>query len=1074
MTMNKSKKRVPFLDKPTHLPIHIVSSSSSSSSSSVPSNSNTFAGSDLATKHLYMASPSPHAHQGFNPFDSYSQKYLQNHPFPSNHQHLTPKPEERSNFSKKKSRSKSESHGDAKDDRDKKDKDKKDKTPYHHRRSSINQTPSTIESLFQQERQLREIVDDRMVLEEWLFKRSSSLQLVWKKRWCVLRNDCLYYYSSNTDTKPLGVLHLADFSILTTGADLSRKSKHAFRLSAAESIPHESRHHLFHTETASSLDAWVEAIQTHIDHAQSTLTLPTLGPLDIGLGGPQYSQSSGVNGYHPYAQHPTGDKSIIDKVLDRLQLLADEHEIDPTLSDMNDPSTLIMPAQEHPSHTLYPFTKSHQGICVDDSLDGWPVSPSHLSKTSQGIKSSLDSVREYVATTTVRMPTGIRTPPPASTLSIPSRPKIKHAETNSNSSSYTDVSHSNYSSYSDASYGRLKQRMAMQAFEAKSGFGSSSPLIQAFGIPSTSSSMNSYLPLSPDIHPQRHFHSSHQHDYHHSQGLSIPASVNLTEGIVQGSSGSTLRLDNRKDRHQKSDPIPGANGLRTSESSHRALKKKQSMPAIASTPGSSSGAVSLPSKDDKDTKKSRKLWSGFGGSSSSSSPPSQMLISESLATGHPSSTSPPIVPRITSGLSRSIDINSPWFKDLILISSPPKPSSIHTAASAPTSTSSTKKNSSRGFTSKSMVSLSKSSAPLDHAMPPPPPHSHFDKYRDSVNLNRARSPSISVLESCPHHSYQPLIPSNSNANMSQSPKLLSFNRHHHHQGLEQFTSDPIPSVGHLLTGFSNDEDLLSTQRTAATSSAGSRHCKSGPIPTSTTAPLSPRLPAWTRFGDKSQAAHKNPKWYVEPEVQMPLSEEQKTGPPYHAHDLGYQDNQSMEYIAGVSRHILAPIELAQAMEQEEEEARRSKQSREKQGTDGLVRESDAPPPVPLRRDLTMRQPPALETSSLDTTFKKQEAAGESQSPEAIIETSPANAILLSVIAATAAPVGPQPLQDKVSVVSKAGLMPQESRRFSVSITAVSAMAHAQVLETRSQASPPPVIPRRSPHRGPLSPILKDV
>lgn len=196
---NKSKKRLPFLDKPAHLPIHIVSSSfSSSSSSSVPSLSDTSSASDLAPKHIYMAAPVLHAHHRYNPFDGYSLKYQQTHPLSPSHQHSTPKPDERSKFSKKKSRSKSESHGDAKEnDRDKKDKDKKDKTPYHHHRSSSNQTPSTIESLFQQERQLREIVDERMVLEEWLFKRSSSLQLVWKRRWCVLRDDCLYYYNSN-------------------------------------------------------------------------------------------------------------------------------------------------------------------------------------------------------------------------------------------------------------------------------------------------------------------------------------------------------------------------------------------------------------------------------------------------------------------------------------------------------------------------------------------------------------------------------------------------------------------------------------------------------------------------------------------------------------------------------------------------------------------------------------------------------------------------------------------------------------------------------------------------------------
>ncbi|KAG0335359.1 hypothetical protein BG000_007569, partial [Podila horticola] len=655
-----------------------------------------------------------------------------------------------------------------------------------------------------------------------------------------------------TYTKPLGVLHLADFSILATGADLSRKSKHAFRLSAAESIPHESRHHIFHTETASSLDAWVEAIQTHLDHAQSTLTLPTLGPLDIGLGGPQYSQRSGDNGHHLYAQHPTGDQSIIDKVLDRLQHLGDEHEIDPTLSDMNDPSTLIMPAQEHPSHTLYPFA------------------------------------------------------------------------------SYTDVSHSNYSSYSDASYGGLKQRMTMQSIEAKSGFGTST-MSNASAI-STSSIDSSTGDMSV---------------------------INLTEGMEQGSSGSsTLRSDNRKNRHQKSDPIPSANDLRISESNHRTLKTKQSMPAI-SPPGSASGAAIVPSKDGKDIKKSRKLWSGFGGSSTSSSSPSQMLISEPLAIGRPSSTLPPTDPRTTPGLSRSIDTNNPWFKDLILISSPPKPSSIHSAASVAISTSSSKKTSSRGFTSKSMVSLSKSSTPLDHALPPPPSHSHLHEYRDSMSLNRARSPSFSILESSQRHSYQTLV--SANANTPLSPKLPSFNRQHH-QGPEQFTSDPIPSVGDLLTGFANDEDLVRAQLTTA-SSTGSRQYKSSPIPTiPITAPLSPRLPAWTRFGDKSQAAHKNTKWSVDSEVLMPLNDEQRTKSLYPAQDLGQQHSQSMEYIAGVSRHILAPVELAQAMEQEEEEARKLKQSREKQG-EGLASESSSPPPLPLRRGLTMRQSTVLEPSS---------------------------------------------------------------------------------------------------------------
>ncbi|KAG0029335.1 hypothetical protein BGZ82_008021 [Podila clonocystis] len=615
-----------------------------------------------------------------------------------------------------------------------------------------------------------------------------------------------------------------------------------------------------------------------------------------------------------------------------------------------------MPAQEHPSHTLHPFTRSRQGICADDSLDVTFRSArasSHNATSARLISSRTITVKDSLFTTV--------------------------------------------SSTGDMSV------------------------------------------------------------------------INLTEGAVQRSSGSsTLRSDNRMDRHQKSDPIPSANDFRANESSHHALKKKQSMPAITSTSGSGSGATSVPSKDGKDIKKTRKLWSGFGGSSSSSSSPSQTLISEPLAIGHPSSASPPD-PRATPGLSRSIDTNNPWFKDLILISSPPKPSSIHSATSIPTSTSSSKKVSSRGFTSKSMVSLSKSSTPLDLVLPPPPSHSHLQEFRDSVSLNRARSPSISILESSPRHS---IVPTNVNASAitPQSPKLLSFSRQHH-QGLEPFMSDPIPSVGDLLTGFSNDEDSLKEQL-PTTSLTGSRRCKSGPIPTPTaTAPLSPRLPAWTRFGDKSQA-QKYSNWCVDPEVQTLLHDDVRGRSSYHAQDFGQQHSPSMKYIAGVSRHILAPVELAQAMEQEEEEARRLKQSREKQGEGRVVSEQDAPPPLPLRRGLTMRQSPASEPSSLDIASKKQEAGDKNPAPEAITVDSPADEILLSAISAKVS-VDP-PLQVKASVVSMPGLMPQEPRRLSVSITAVSTVAHAQVLKTSSQSSPPPTIPRRSPHRGPLSPILKDL
>ncbi|KAI7821900.1 hypothetical protein BC939DRAFT_478087 [Gamsiella multidivaricata] len=292
--------------------------------------------------------------------------------------------------------------------------------------------------------------DERIMLEEWLQKRSSSLQLVWKRRWCVLRDDRLYYYRTNTDTKPLGVLHLADYSILTSGPEVSRKSKYAFRLSSSESIPHEHQHHMFHAETPQALDLWLDAIQAHINHALAHLegTYSLLDQNQEGQGSGSVKGGRGSRRSRDNSLQSAGnEQSIIDKVLDRLQLE------DPTLSDMNDPSTLIMPAHEHPTSSpslsyQHPTQKSFKELqfSLDDNLDGWApsASPTLNGSSSHGAstKPSLDSLPSQQ-----RSPIVIRGVHPHRTLNYSGG-----SLTQSPTSSYTDQ-HSNYSSYTEFSLG---------------------------------------------------------------------------------------------------------------------------------------------------------------------------------------------------------------------------------------------------------------------------------------------------------------------------------------------------------------------------------------------------------------------------------------------------------------------------------------------------------------------------------------------------------------------------------------------------------------------------------------------
>ncbi|KAF9575171.1 hypothetical protein EC968_004107 [Mortierella alpina] len=138
--------------------------------------------------------------------------------------------------------------------------------------------------------------------------------------------------SPGTDSKPLGILHLAEYSVLTSGPEVSRKSKLAFRLSSPEPIPHQHQHHLFYTETPQSLQRWLSALQFHIAHAVAvafSLPSPSTG---FGLQSRDQRQRHRLG-----AGAPVGEQSIIDKVLDRL------HLEDPTVANANDPTVLNLP-----------------------------------------------------------------------------------------------------------------------------------------------------------------------------------------------------------------------------------------------------------------------------------------------------------------------------------------------------------------------------------------------------------------------------------------------------------------------------------------------------------------------------------------------------------------------------------------------------------------------------------------------------------------------------------------------------------------------------------------------------------
>lgn len=316
----------------------------------------------------------------------------------------------------------------------------------------------------------------------------------------ALTHTSLFSFDHQTDIKPLGVLHLADFSILASGPDLSKKSKFAFRLSSSESVPNEHRHHLFLAETPQAFERWLEAIQGHISHALTHLESLDLGILDHG-----YQSSKERYGQHGPFGSTEPEQSTIDKVLDRLQLE------DPTLSYMNDLSTLIMPAHDNASSSQCPTQKplGKSRLDPDDDFHDWSSSTKTITTT---LSSTLYNSNSSNNTNTDADHVHYRQQHPSNTgttKSIVIRGGVGHVPNNnstsgsygqSTASSFTEA-HSNYSSSTEISFGGhsggsgSKNNNNRGSFHTLDLQGRSG--VQSRGYHSASSSIAGYSPQYP-------------------------------------------------------------------------------------------------------------------------------------------------------------------------------------------------------------------------------------------------------------------------------------------------------------------------------------------------------------------------------------------------------------------------------------------------------------------------------------------------------------------------------------------------------------------------------------------------
>ncbi|KAF9586360.1 hypothetical protein BGW38_006421, partial [Lunasporangiospora selenospora] len=584
------------------------------------------------------------------------------------------------------------------------------------------------------------------------------------------------------DSKPLGILHLVDYSILTSGPDVSKKSKFVFRLSAAEPIPHENQHHHFYSDSEQALQLWLLTLQAHIDHAQS------IDLMDLGLGRASdiargtsrdtprtspyldgmYTSAGSLHRRVPLGSRreepATGERSIIDKVLDRLQL------DDPTLSDMNDPSTLLLPAQEHSSiHENHYHHHHHQYSSSSSYLT--PALPRLARQAARPLPSSADNDVDGVSSLSMILDTGAGTHSDVGSLDTLPSSRLPHfplqhpkfsmdslrdtreaggnesrirsgSFTHSTSSSWTDPP-SNLSSYSDRHahalyarrYGSSKPSMdlgCMSNGTSAANSPMSSPRLSTVGgmgqIATPSSPRAGFYrvetALSPAIRRLDGNASS-------SSISSIDSSVaeNLDVHIPHFSSSDTTIHDNSHARQTQVEHEPGkikgslasaagaATGLRIPKKSSL-LKLSSKMSWLDSDPSSSQHDKGHDTTDSK----SKKI----------PVTPATLLSVNKPSKGNSGAR------RTTS---HTLDTSSPMFKALVLISSPSK------KLNHPSKQDIAHQQHGRGVLSKSMTSLSKGSAgssTLETEFPMPMsampfPHVHSSMDRSDVHKDHSSS-----------------------------------------------------------------------------------------------------------------------------------------------------------------------------------------------------------------------------------------------------------------------------------------------------------------------------------------------
>ncbi|CAH1393998.1 unnamed protein product [Nezara viridula] len=118
-------------------------------------------------------------------------------------------------------------------------------------KSSSRRSHSLIESPI-----VKRIQNQPVTLQSWLLKRGSEGLMLWKKRWCVLSDYCLFYYKDQSEEKLLGSLILASYEISACNPEEKGFKKFSFKAEHAN-----MKTFYFAAENQLHMEEWMKALK---------------------------------------------------------------------------------------------------------------------------------------------------------------------------------------------------------------------------------------------------------------------------------------------------------------------------------------------------------------------------------------------------------------------------------------------------------------------------------------------------------------------------------------------------------------------------------------------------------------------------------------------------------------------------------------------------------------------------------------------------------------------------------------------------------------------------------------------